>query len=153
MSSVAQVAGEPLGGIARAIKDMRIAANTARLQKQRRLRLRAAVLTIDQLLEELELLNLQGRSRSLAAWHRRLFALGRLPKGIRLDLISETSPQHVMDELLELQERLMRELAGPEWDSFVGDKSPNECAGEVSPPGDRDGKLDSAVGTRVRDSR
>ena len=53
---------------------MRIAANNASLRKLRRLRLRAAVLTIDQLLEELELLNLHGRSRSLSTWRRRLFS-------------------------------------------------------------------------------
>jgi len=86
------------------------------------------VVTIDQLLEELELLNLHGRSRSLAAWHRRLFWLGRLPNATRLDLTSETSPQHVMNELFELQQGLMRELAGPEWDSVVED--------EMSAPGD-----------------
>ncbi len=131
MSSVAQVPGESVGGIARAIEDMTIADKAARLRKLRRLRLRAAVVTIDQLLEELELLNLHGRSRSLAAWHRRLFSLGRLPNATRLDLTSETSPQHVMNELFELQQHWMRELAGPEWDSVVED--------EMSAPGDRDG--------------
>ena len=139
MSSLARVPTETGGGIARAIEDIRIAENSARLQKQRHRRLRAAVLTIDQLLEELELLNLQGRSRSLSAWHRRLFALGRLPNATRLELTSETSPQHVMDELFELQGRLMRELAGPEWDSFVDDESSSECAAQMSPPRDRDG--------------
>ena len=131
MSSLVRVPTENGGGIARAIEDTRIAANTARLQKQRHRRLRAAMLTIDRLLEELELLNLQGRSRSLSAWHRRLFSLGRLPNATRLDLTSETSPQHVMNELFELQQRLMRELAGPEWDSVIED--------EMSAPGDRDG--------------
>ena len=68
MSSLAQVRDESVGRIARTIEDMRIAANNASLRKLRRLRLRAAVLTIDQLLEELELLNLHGRSRSLSTW-------------------------------------------------------------------------------------
>jgi hypothetical protein len=131
MSSLTQVPTESVGPIARAIEDVRIAAETDRVRKLRRLQLRAAVLTIDQLLEELELLNLQGRSRSLAAWHRRLFSLGRLPNATRLDLTSETSPQHVMNELFELQQRLMRELAGPELDSVIED--------EMSAPGDRDG--------------
>ena len=140
MSSLVQVPTETVGGIARAIEDTRVAEDAARLRKQHRRRLRAAVLTIDRLLEELELLNLQGRSRSLSAWHRRLFSLGRLdPNATRLELTSETSPQHLMDELFELQERLMRDLAGPEWGSLVDDESPNECAGQVSPPGDRDG--------------
>ena len=135
MSSAAQVPGESVGGIVRTIEDMRVAANIARLQKRRRLRLRAAVLTIDQLLEELELLNLQGRSRSLSAWHRRLFALGRWePKATRLELASETSPQHLIDELFELQGRLMRELAGPEWDSFVDDEGSSESAGHLPQP-------------------
>ncbi|MGH7764789.1 MAG: hypothetical protein ACREOM_10285 [Candidatus Dormibacteraceae bacterium] len=139
MSTVTQVPGES-GAIARAIEDMRIAEKAVRLRKVRRLRLRAAVLTIDQLLEELELLNLQGRSRSLDAWHRRLFSLGALdPKTIRLELTSETSPQHLMDELFALQERLMRDLAGPEWNSLVDDESSSECGGKVSGPGHGDG--------------
>ncbi|MGH7761489.1 MAG: hypothetical protein ACREOY_08750 [Candidatus Dormibacteraceae bacterium] len=119
-----------VGGIARAVEDTIIADKAARLRKMRRLRLRAAVLTIDQLLEELELLNLQGRSRSLDGWHRRLFSLGRLdPKATRFELASETSPQHLMDELFELQERLMRDLAGPEWNSLVDDESSSELRG------------------------
>jgi len=121
MSSLTQVPTESAGPIARAIEDVRIADETDRVRKLRRLQLRAAVLTIDRLLEELELLNLQGRSRSLSAWHRRLFSLGRLPNA---------SPQHVMNELFELQQRLMRELAGPERDSVVQD--------EMSAPGHRD---------------
>ena len=137
--------GESGGAIARAIEDMRIADEAVRLRKVRRLRLRAAVLTIDQLLEELELLNLQGRSRSLDAWHRRLFSLGRLdPKATRLDLTSETSPQHLMDELFELQERLMRDLAGPEWNSLIDDESSSESGGQVSRPGHRDGSPPSS---------
>jgi hypothetical protein len=117
MSSLARVTAESVGGIARAIEEIRIAQDASRLRNQRRLRLREAVLTIDQLLEQLELLNLQGRSRSLSAWHRRLFSLGRLdPKATCLELTSETSPQHLMDELFELQERLLRDLAGPQWD-------------------------------------
>ena len=124
MSSLTQVPTESAGPIARAIEDVRIADETDRVRKLRRLQLRAAVLTIDRLLEELELLNLQGRSRSLSAWHRHLFSLGRLPNATRLDLTSETSPQHVMNELFELQQRLMRELAGPEWDSLVEDEMP-----------------------------
>jgi hypothetical protein len=112
-----RVPAESVGGMARAIEDTRIADDAARLRKLRRLRLRVVVLTIDQLLEELELLNLQGRSRSLSTWHRRLFSLGRLdPKATSLELTSETSPQHLMDELFELQERLLRDLAGPRWD-------------------------------------
>jgi len=139
MSCLVGVPTESVGGFARAIEDTRLAEDAARLRKQHRRRLRAAVLTIDRLLEELELLNLQGRSRSLSAWHRRLFSLGRLdPNATRLDLTSETSPQHLMDELFELQERLMRDLAGPEW-SPVDDESSSGCAGQVSPPGDRDG--------------
>jgi hypothetical protein len=130
MSSLAQAPGESVGRIAKTIEDMKIAANIARLKKLRRLRLRAAVLTIDQLLEELELLNLQGRSRSLSAWHRRLFSLARLdPRATRLELSSEKSPDHLMDELFELQERLMSDLAGLEWGSFVDDESSSECAG------------------------
>ena len=140
MSCLVRVPAESVGGFARAIEDTRIAEDAARLRTQHRRRLRAAVLTIDRLLEELELLNLQGRSRSLSAWHRRLFALGRLdPKATRLDLTSETSPQHLMNELFELQQRLMRDLAGPEWDSVVEDESSSECAGKISAPGDRDG--------------
>ena len=136
MNSLARVPTETGGGIARAIEDIRIAANTARFQRQRHRRLRAAILTIDQLLEELERLNLQGRSRVPSAWHRHLFPLWRLPNATRLELSSATSPQHVMDELFELQGRLMRDLAGPEWDSFVDDESSSESA---APPRDRDG--------------
>jgi hypothetical protein len=117
MSSLARVSAESVGGVARAVEEIRIAEEASRLRNLRRLRLRAAVLTIDQLLEQLEVLNLQGRSRSLSAWHRRLFSLGRLdPKATSLELTSETSPQHLMDELFELQERLLRDLAGPRWD-------------------------------------
>jgi hypothetical protein len=117
MSSFAGVSAESVGGIARAVEEIRIAEEASRLRNLRRLRLRAAVLTIDQLLEQLEVLNLQGRSRSLSAWHRRLFSLGRLdPKATRLELTSETSPHHLMDELFELQERLLRDLAGPQSD-------------------------------------
>jgi hypothetical protein len=120
MSSLTQVSAESVGGIARAIEEIRIAEEASRLRNLRRLRLRAAVLTIDRLLEQLEVLNLQGRSRSLSAWHRRLFSLGRLdPKTTRLELTSETSPQHVMDELFELQERLLRDLAGPRSDPSI----------------------------------
>ena len=140
MSSLAQVRDESVGRIARTIEDMRIAANNASLRKLRRLRLRAAVLTIDQLLEELELLNLHGRSRSLSTWRRRLFSLGRLdPKATRLELTSEKSPHHLMDELFELQERLMRDLARPKSDSLIDDENSSECAAQVSPPGDEDG--------------
>lgn len=134
-------------GMARAIEDTRIADDAARLRKLRRLRLRAVVLTIDQLLEELELLNLQGRSRSLSAWHRRLFSLGRLkPEAIRFELNSESSPQHLMDRLFELQERLMRDFAGPEWDLSVDGESSRECACQVSRLGDRDGSSPSRRG-------
>ena len=89
--------------------------------------------TIDRLLKQLELLNLQGRSRSLSAWHRRLYSLRRMPKATRLDLISETSPRHVMDELCELQQRLIRDLADSE------NEKPERMRGQVSPTGDRDG--------------
>jgi hypothetical protein len=40
----------------------------------------------------------------------------------------------LIDELFELQGRLMRELAGPEWDSFVDDDSSSECAGHLLQP-------------------
>ena len=117
MSSLARVSAESVGGIARAVEEIRIAEEASRLRNLRRMRLRTAVITIDQLLEQLEVLNLQGRSRSLSAWHRRLFSLGRLdPKTTRLELTSETSPHHLMDELFELQERLLRDLAGPQSD-------------------------------------
>lgn len=140
MSSLAQAPDESIGRIASTLEEMRSAANIARSRKLRRLRLRAAVLTIDQLLEELELLNLQGGSRSLSGWHRRLFSLGRLdPRATRLELSRQKSPEQLMDELFELQERLMRDLAGPEWGSLVDDESANEYAGEVSPKGGRDG--------------
>jgi|GEM_PF-2159276 len=123
MSSLARVSAESVGGIARAVEEIRIAEEASRLRNLRRMRLRTAVITIDQLLEQLEVLNLQGRSRSLSAWHRRLFSLGRLdPKATSLELTSETSAHHLMDELFELQERLLRDLAGPRWDpSLNGD--------------------------------
>jgi hypothetical protein len=147
MSNLARVPAESVGGMARAIEDTRIADDAARLRKLRRLRLRAVVLTIDQLLEELELLNLQGRSRSLSAWHRRLFSLGRLkPEAIRFELNSESSAQHLMDRLFELQERLMRDFAGPEWDLSVDGESSRECACQVSRLGDRDGSSPSRRG-------
>lgn len=128
MSSLVHGPAETAGAVTTAAEEIRIAANTARVPMQGRLHLRAAVVTIDQLLKQLELLNLQGRSRSLSAWHRRLYSLGRMPKATRLDLISETSPRHVMDELRELQQRLIRDLADSE------DESRSGCRGQVSRP-------------------
>ena len=130
MSSLVHKPTETVGRVATATEEITI---TARLEKRRRSRLRAAVVTVDQLLKQLELLNLQGRSRSLSAWHRRLHSLGRMPKATRLDLTSETSPRHVMNELIELRQRLIRDLA----DSEV--ESPGGCGGQVSPPADGDG--------------
>ncbi len=106
------------------------------------MRLRAVVLAIDQLLEELELINLQGRFRSLSAWHRSLFSLGRLkPEAIRLEFNSESSVPHLMDQLFELQERLIRCLAGPERDPSVDGEGSRVCGCQASLLGDRNGRL------------
>lgn len=140
MSTIARVEGDSVGGIARAIEDMSIAARNARLRKLRRTRLRAAMLTIDQLLEELEHLNLEGRSRPLSAWQHSLFSLRRLdPKAASLELPSEMPPERLMDVLFELQGRLMRDLAGPNWDSLIADENSSECAGKMSLQATRDG--------------
>jgi hypothetical protein len=139
MSSLVHKPTKTVGRVATATEEITIAANIARVERRRRLRLRAAVVTVDQLLKQLEVLNLQGRSRSLSAWHRRLYSLGRMPNATRLDLTSETSPRHVMNELIELRQRLIRDLA----DSEV--ESPGGRGGQASPPADGDGSPPKVV--------
>ena len=127
MNSFDPTHGESAGAIARAIEDLRVAEDAARLRRLPRLRLRAAMLAIDRLLEELEQCNLQVPSRSLSAWHCRVLVPGRLKPEALSELNGGSSPQLLMDQLFELQERLMRDLAGPQWGLFADDEGSTEC--------------------------
>ena len=127
MSSFDPTHGESAGAIARAIEDLRIAEDAARMRRLPRLRLREAMLAIDRLLEELEQCNLQGPTRSLSAWHCRVLAPGSLKRNAFSELNGDSPPQLLMDQLFDLQERLMRDLAGPQWGLSVDDEGSTEC--------------------------
>ena len=145
MNSFDPTHGESAGAIARAIEDLRIAEDAARLRRLPRLRLRAAMLALDRLLEELEQCNLQGPSRSLSAWHCCVLVRGLLKPEALLELSGCSSPQQLMDQLFELQERLMMDLAGPRWDLSFDDEGSTEYTFPASP-------RSRAVGRRVVDA-
>ena len=145
MNSFDPTHGESAGGIARAIEALRIAEDAASLRRLPRFRLRAAMLAIDRLLEELEQCNLQGSSRSISAWHCRVLVRGRLKYERWLELNGGSSPQLLMDQLFDLQERLMRDLAGPQWSLSVDDEGSTLCTFPASP-------RSRTVGRRIEDA-
>jgi len=52
---------------------------------------------------------------------------GRLKHERCLELNGGSSPQLLMDQLFDLQERLMGDLAGPQWGLSADDGGSTEC--------------------------
>jgi hypothetical protein len=84
-------------------------------------------------------------SRSLSAWHCRVLVPGRLKPEALSELNGGSSPQLLMDQLFELQERLMRDLAGPQWGLSADDEGSTECTFPASP-------RSRTVGRRIGDA-
>lgn len=102
MQEIAQV-----GGVTAAVLQMQQLNEQARLRTWERTRLDHAIRTLDALLEDVEQLNLAGRSRVPLAWQPSLARLAsELPVECGDRLRAGVSPQRLLDAVYDIQQEV-----------------------------------------------
>lgn len=91
-----------------ALADMRDAVVQARLARWQRERVDRAIMALDMLVEDLERLNLEDRSRVPLAWQPRLARLAsQMPVECGPGLKAGISPLRLLDHVYDIQQQLL----------------------------------------------
>lgn len=96
-----------IGGVSAAVLQMEQLNDEARLRSWRRRRFDHAIRSLDLLIEDVEQLNLAGRSRVPMAWQPRLARLAsELPVECGDRLRAGISPQRLLDNVYDIQQEV-----------------------------------------------
>jgi hypothetical protein len=108
---------DAIGTLESARRDMRLARERFGVVRLRSRRLASLLMRTDQMLTELEVLNLQDRERTSESWLWQLGELvAELPFEYQPPIGHELSPAAAIDVVFEIQECLLRSIAGRDAD-------------------------------------
>ncbi|MBO0703658.1 MAG: hypothetical protein J2P38_12040 [Candidatus Dormibacteraeota bacterium] len=110
----------PVGGVSAAVLQMERVTDEARVRSRQRRRFDRAIQALDLLIEDIEQLNLAGRSRVPMDWQLRLARLAsELPVECGPRLRAGVSPQRLLDNVYDIQQEVFWAKRGVTEEEFA----------------------------------